>query len=370
MFKTVFHFFLLGVTVLIAANSAQAEPLKYLFGERGSNSQVVPTTAGSNLVLVGESDAQFALSSFDECVSNGGEDSDLKGDCCGNCVGNWRDNTEVWIGADAYKSLGDSGLSGFSPLPFAIGNSFGAVAGFNTGLALGDSRVRAQIGASYGAYDWKGRTTVLPAQDNSLEQQTFVTFGLYKRSQVCCGDRLSWGVVYDQFFGHQWGWAANEIYLSQIRGIVGYALNESNEAGVWGTFHTNDDAAALGFPIGGPVTDVRAMNQLNAYWRHNWAFGGNSMMYVGGVGGADVGSWQFGMLNTMPVNHAASLYANFAYVAPGSATGLVGVSEEQWNASVGMVFYLGRKAVNQTVSGQQGLPLLPVANNGSFLITN
>ena len=94
------------------------------------------------------------------------------------------------------------------------------------------------------------------------------------------------------------------------------------------------------------------------------------MMYVGAFDQADVASWQFGMLNTAPLSHSVSLYGNFNYVAPGSATGRVGAAEEQWNASVGLVYYLGGKAVNSTVSGNKGMPLLPVASNGSLLITN
>ncbi len=94
------------------------------------------------------------------------------------------------------------------------------------------------------------------------------------------------------------------------------------------------------------------------------------MMYVGAFDQADVASWQFGMLNTAPLSHSVSLYGNFTYVAPGSKSGLPGAAEEQWNASVGLVFYTGAKAVNSTVSGNKGLALLPVANNGSFLITD
>ena len=43
-------------------------------------------------------------------------------------------------------------------------------------------------------------------------------------------------------------------------------------------------------------------------------------------------------------------------------------AEAYWNVSFGFVWYLGCKASNQTVSGYAGLPLLPVADNGSFLI--
>lgn len=387
MTKIVFHLFLFGVTTMVIGRPSHAQSFNTMNGLIGPKTELsVKTGIASN--------DQVALASFCEsapdCDSRGqrlgnscskGSGSSCGnglGNSCGNgsgkggCngVGNWLDNTQLLFGADSYKSLGDSALSGFNPLPFALGNSFGAVSGFNTGVRIGDSRIRGQVGASYGVYDIKGRTTTAPLKDDSLEQQIFMTAGFYKRSDVCGGDRISWGAVYDQFIGHQWGWANNEVQLGQFRGIIGYALNETNEVGNWGTFHINNDAVGLGFPPNAVITNIRAMNQANSYLRHQWAFGGNSMLYAGIFDRADVASWQFGMINLAPVSSSTSLYGNFTYVAPSSATGLVGTSEEQWNASVGMVFYLGKKAVSRTVSGNQGMPLLPVANNGSFLITN
>lgn len=377
MLKTVFHFFLFGMTVLVAANSSHAASFEYMYGQLRPTVEAAPISTVEPLAFVEESDDQVALASFFDRISGGGKgdgkDCDGKGDgkgCGDECVGNWRDNTEVWAGADTYRGFGDGRSAAFFPLPFATGNSAGAVAGFNTAFGLGESRVRAQVGASYGWYDFKGRTIDDPGQEASVQQQAYVTFGFYKRSDICCGDRISWGVVYDQFFGHQWGWTADEIYLAQVRGILGYAINECNEVGVWGTFRTNQDLAGISSVGANINTTVRTMNQANAYWRHNWAFGGNTMMYVGGFDQADVASWQLGMLNTVPLNHSVSLYGNFNYVVPGSASGLAGAAEEQWNAGVGFVYYLGGKAVNSTVSGNTGLALLPVANNGSFLITN
>lgn len=277
---------------------------------------------------------------------------------CSECIGDWRDNTVVWAGADAYKSIGDS----TGPVPGGgFMNSAGVVGGFNTGFALGNSRVRGQLGASYGIYDLKGRDTVSPS---SSEQQTFVTVGVYKRSDIANCDRISWGGVYDQFFGHQWGLAASEVYLSQLRGIAGYALSEANEVGIWGTAHTNNDASVTGF------NSIRAMNQFNFYWRHNFDFGAQTMAYIGGVDSADVGSWQLGVLGQAPVSDYTSIYGNMTFAFPGSGTGAAGSNELEWNLGVGLSYSLGGKAVSPNVSGQKGLPLLPVANNGSFLITN
>ena len=151
-----------------------------------------------------------------------------------------------------------------------------------------------------------------------------------------------------------------------MRGIVGYATSEWNEFGFWGAFHTTTDNSVGG--IAPPP--VRAMNQYNVYWRHNFDFGGQSMLYLGGNDPADLGSWQFGFLGQAPLNDALALYGNFVFAQPGSATGAVGSNEQEWAFGAGVTYYFGGKSVSPTVSGHKGLPLLPVANNGSFLITN
>lgn len=282
------------------------------------------------------------------------------GDNCG--TGSWLSNTQFITGVDAYKSLGDSVIPPGASAGYM--NSAGIFGGFNNGFGIGSSRVRGQIGGTYGVYDFRGRdtTNTLPA-----EQQSFVTGGLYKRSNFCCGDRISWGVVYDQFWADQWGLFANEIYLGQIRAMSGYALNERNEVGTWGTVHTTQDSLQPGGP--GDVR-IRASNQANVYWKHNYDFGGTTSAYVGGVDKADIGSWVAGLSGVSPLSRNTSLFGNSTFLFPGSSAGVVGSNELQWNVAMGLVYSFGGKAVSRNISGQPGLPLMPVANNGNFLITN
>jgi hypothetical protein len=276
-------------------------------------------------------------------------------DECG-CVGNWLDNTEVFLGGDAYAALGDFPAGGF-------GNSFGLVSGFNTGFGLGDLGIRGQFGASYGFYDFKGRAGGEP---NSLEEQFFLTGGIYRRADMASGERFSWGMVLDGMTTDNWGINANELDLAQFRGIAGWAINECNELGLWGTSNLSDDLVV----IGGATPIVRAMKQVNAYWKHNWEFGCDSMVYVGAIDSADIGDWVFGFTGRAPLSHRAGLYGGFNYVTPSTDTGALADPEDAWNVHFGLVFYLGGKAVSPTVAGDPGLPLLPVANNGSFLVTN
>ncbi|MGC4007197.1 MAG: hypothetical protein QM811_30350 [Pirellulales bacterium] len=205
-----------------------------------------------------------------------------------------------------------------------------------------------------------------------LESQGFLTAGVFKRGdmEVEC-DRVSYGLVVDSFFADRWGVNANTINLGQVRGIVGYALNMRNEVGFFGTAHLWDDEAAVTV-AGAPSIrrEIRAANQFNAYYRHNTDFGGSLMFYVGGFDQADIQSWQFGMNGEAPLSHRCALYGNFNYAAPRRPAGPTGSGEEQFSIQTGLVFYLGGKAVSRSVTGQRGLPLQDVANNGSFLITD
>jgi hypothetical protein len=348
---------LAGATCLVpGAAWAQYQPAKVTVGP---NYQSYYSQEPSEQNYLTAGDGQQAAPSAAPTAATG-DSCEWDEGCCG--YGSWRDNTLLWFGGEAYKSIGDADppialLSGYM-------NSAGLLGGFNTGFTiLPDSPIRGQIGASYGVFDLKGRDTV---SLSSAEQQTFITLGVSKRSDILNGDALSWGLVYDQFWAHQWGWFASELYVGQVRGLVGWAIDDYNELGVWGAFRTTGDNSV--FAVAPPP--VRAMNQYNVYWRRNYDFGGQTMLWVGGNDSADIGSWLLGALGQAPLSDYTSLYGNFTLAFPGSETGIVGSNEYEWAFGVGLMWSLGGKAFSPSVSGQQGLPLLPVANNGTLLITN
>lgn len=290
-------------------------------------------------------------------------------DCC-ECCGGWLDNTYVWLGGDVYKSLGER-ITNINGGTGALTNSFGGVAGFNTSFGLGESRIRGQFGASYGAYDPRGRLGIVP-QQNTAEEQVYVTVGAYKRGDMVddC-DPISWGVVYDTFWADSWGVNANEIDLSQVRGVVGYALNACTEVGVWGTFDVSDDRAAVtvaGAP--GVLSTIRAIDQINAYVKYNFEFGAQVTAYAGVVDNADIADWQFGVLGQAPLSCHWSLYSNLTYVSPSARSGPNGSGQEQFDVGFGLAYYFGGNASSPSVTGNKNLPLLNVANNGSFLVTD
>ncbi|MFO1063261.1 MAG: DUF6666 family protein [Pirellulales bacterium] len=276
--------------------------------------------------------------------------------------GSWLSNTQLQTGFDAYKSIGDISHPPGSASGFM--DSAGMVGGFNSGVGLGRRSIRGQIGGSLGIYDLKGRDT---DNQTTSEQQGFLTTGIYRRSDIESGRRVAWGVVYDQFWASQWGLTASELYVGQFRTVTGYALTERSEIGIWSTIHTTRDLIE---PIPGDKIRVRASNQTNLHIKRTHAFGGSTTAYVGGLDHADVGSWTLGLLGQAPLNMRTSLYGNSTFLFPSSASGAIGSNELQWNLSMGLVYSFGGKGLNKNISGNAGMPLLPVANNGNMLITN
>ena len=293
------------------------------------------------------------------CSSNCGV-KPMKLNCNACDCGNWLQNTTAFSGVEAFKTYAD----------FAYSNNAGFVNGLNTGFRLGDSKIRGQIGGSFGVYDLKGR--VDGGGFNTVNQQTenqgFLTAGVFKRSNVCAGERLSWGLVYDQLWNHQYGVLTEDIYLGQFRGILGVALNQTDEVGFWGTAGTNT-ANTTDF------TGLRAVNQGNLFWSHHYAYGARSMVYAGLADRASNGTWTTGTQLTAPMSQRVSLYGNSAFMFPSSSkgtnfqNGLVGgAGEILWSVSCGLSFSFGRKSVSRNISGDCGMPLLPVANNGTFMV--
>jgi len=280
------------------------------------------------------------------------------------------ENTQIFGGFDTYKSVGDR-LTNINGGTGSLSSSYGNTVGFNTGFGLGGLPFRGQIGASYGVYDYKGRLGIVEHSEQ-VEQQMFVTTGLYKRGDMTNeGDPISWGFVYDLFYADEWGINGNEFDLGQFRAIIGYALTDATEIGVWGTFAAQDNEAAVtvaGVP--NLLRTIRSANQANIYLKQNFEFGGQITGYTGMLDNASIGDWQFGLLGQAPLSDSWSVYGNSNYVVPSAKNGPNGSGEEQFNVSVGLAYSFGGKARNQSVTGNAGMPLLNVANNGSFLVTD
>ncbi len=225
---------------------------------------------------------------------------------------------------------------------------------------------------SYGVYDWNGRPFNFGTLTTTQAQhQTFVTLGFFKKAD----EHSNWGygIVHDWMINQAFGAYAVNPTLGQWRFQVGYALDPANEIGIWSTQRdkgaTNLDS--FGFPV-----QTQAINQLNVFWHHKWDYGADSWFWVGvpqdtrlnPFAGGSLGDFLIGGSIIAPLNDYTALYSNLQYMHPSAAAGPPASGEASWYVSFGLQFYLGGRARTDTVVGNHWLPLMPVANNGNFLV--
>lgn len=279
-------------------------------------------------------------------------------DCCDCDFGTAWENTSFFLAADGWRTRLDDDDA----------NNFGFRTGFNTGVGWWDSPVRLQLGASYAGYDLTGRDAAALTSVSSAEEQVFATLGLYKRSDVCGGDCLSWGLVYDMLYDDHLGEAAQEVKLTQVRFQAGWALSEADEIGLWGAIHSNRDnyLTSDGFV----VVPLSALDQISLFLHHTWEYGADTTFYFGVA--EDPGDFVLGLTGQAPLSDSMALFGSAAYIIPSSSAGdslqFEEYSEEYWNVSFGLVWYPGCRAGSPSISGHRGLPLLPVADNGTFAV--
>ncbi|HVC96492.1 MAG TPA: DUF6666 family protein [Pirellulales bacterium] len=247
-------------------------------------------------------------------------------------------------------------------------SNFGTVNGLNAAIPLVERwGLGWQLGASYGLYDFSGRSSSAP-QLSGAQQQFFVTTGFFRRAQV--GQRASFGLVHDWMINDNYGQYGLSPTLSQWRGQFEWAFSGSNSLGVWGTVHDNTY-------IGDRPDNhnqFRAINQINAFWHHKFELGADTWLYAGLpdakrlVGSGLAGSVILGMSAQVPLNDQLSLYTNAMYMAANAHPGPNGSTQDAYNVSVGLAWYPGRNARTKTVNGARWLPYMPLGNNGNFLV--
>jgi hypothetical protein len=294
--------------------------------------------------------------SADNAAANGAD--------CGRCCdepgcGGLLENIYLFAAADAWKSIVDDN----------DGNNFGARIGFNSGMPLIESLgIGAQFGMSYGAYDLHGRQE--GAEDSAIEEQLFLTAGIFKRSNLCCEcpDRISWGIVYDHMITDNLGEQGWEIGLGQLRAQVGYAINPTVEVGLMGAVRVDEDE------LGGSSNDafnVWALDYVSLFCHKKWQWGADTWAYIGLP--EDPGELLFGARAEVPISCCVSLFGAAQYVLPSTRGGDSGTTsssfaQEYWNVTFGIAYYPHVPALTKCVSGRRWMPLLPVADNGSFML--
>jgi hypothetical protein len=278
--------------------------------------------------------------------------------CCDDpgCGGLF-DNMYVFAAGDGWAG----------PIDDDDANNFGYRFGFNAGVPIDECRgIGAQFGMSYGVYNFHGREA--GREVSSIEDQIFLSGGVFKRADLCkeCPDRLVAGLVYDHMITDNTGEEAWEIgEMGQLRWQVGYATSTSDEVGLFGTFRLWDDE------VDGPSNNengVRALDTVSLYWHHHWCWSADTTLYIGIAD--DPGDWIFGAKGEVPLSNCVSLFGNVHYVLPSASGGSDDdqFAQEYWNVTVGVAYYPGCNAASKSVAGRRWMPLMPVADNGSFAI--
>jgi hypothetical protein len=295
--------------------------------------------------------------------------------CCGcrsgcdncPCVG-----MMLFAGLESFHGIADGPLK----------NNDGFVLGGNFGVpipGLRDYGFGVQFGASFGAYDLDGRT--FPngvalgdplSATNDVQQQCFMTVGIFERATE--NIPLNWGLGYDWMVNDAYGLFATSPRLTQFRGQIGYVVNDCNEFGFWGAIHDRGDGKVVTL-LGVPTTVAyRPCNQYNLFWHHNYESGADSWLWMGVLdkdrlnGQGSLGSFTIGAKVEVPLSERVALYGEAQYMRPSSEAGPGASVQDAFSVGFGLEFFPNGSAKNPTAAGRCSMPVLPLANNGTFLV--
>jgi hypothetical protein len=268
----------------------------------------------------------------------------------------------TFVGYDAFRGISDSGWT-----------NEGIHAGANFGTKLGSfsdlTGIGFQLGGTIGVYDWSG-TDYRPQDRNDPETQAFITYGFFHKPN----EHSKWdaAVVQDWMLNDNFGVYAENPTLSQLRAQLGYAVNEWNEIGFWGTCRL---LSSTRFVVGDGLTQWRPIDQVSLFWHYKWQPGGaDTTIWIGLPeqdrlgGGSAIGDYIAGASANVPLNDWFGLYTLVTYMHPSGGAGPAAAQEDEWNFTIGVAFYPGRNARSTNVAGQCWMPDLPVANNGYFFV--
>lgn len=283
---------------------------------------------------------------------------------CGNTSSCWealasetcpRFNLQIWSGYESFRGIADGTQT-----------NNGGVTGFNAGAPLPwleQYGIGAQFGASSGSYDLMGRPTF---ESNRWQQQYYLTAGIFRRTNE--NSAWSFGLAYDWSINDNFGQFSDEPFLSQWRAQLGYAINPTDEIGIWGTWIDRTDTSA-------GVRTYRPVSQINLYWHHKYTcLNADTWTWIGQPsngprgGNGTYGEFLVGSNNQVAITDRLAIYINAAMLKPSANAGTAGSNELGYQLATGFVFYPTCGARSCSVAGRRWAPLMPVANNGNFWV--
>lgn len=261
---------------------------------------------------------------------------------------------DVSLGLDYFRSLPDGSWPG----------NFGAFASLNLAIGIPNEKYGfgAQVGGSYGYYDWDGRGSNPTGNTKAMQQQGFLTLGLFRKTPQCSG--ISSGIVYDFMFNKQFGVFAVSPIAQQLRAQLGYLFKGGNEIGFWGAVNTNvSHREASEIPL-----KFRAISQANFFWTHYFKNRSQIEFWFGtpyrrGLMNASgrPGRYIIGVHFKAPLSRALSLFGRGVYMAPSSGPAF----QESRNLAANVCFGLNY-SFGGCKAGER--PYLPLADNSNFLV--
>lgn len=261
---------------------------------------------------------------------------------------------EATIAYDHFRSLPDGSWNGNN----------GAYIGVNLATTLpyvSDLGFGAQVGGSYGVYDWSGRGSAAEHR-NSAQQQGFLTVGIFKKTCDCSG--INFGLVYDWMANKNIGVFALNPHFDQVRFQVGYLFNGSDEVGFWATAPISKSHKSTN---GIPVT-FRAMGQANLFWKHTFSNCAWTALWAGAPynrglmfsPGRD-GQYLIGASFYAPLTASLSISGHGLYMHPRSKNQKS--NNDAVNICIGLTYTFGNSQGCQC----NAAPYMTVADNSNFI---
>lgn len=243
----------------------------------------------------------------------------------------------------------------------------GAVVGANVGVSIWNG-IGAQVGASYGVYDWNGRGPLGGRDSDSVQQQGFVTSGVFYKTPCCRG--FMGGVVVDYMFNKNFGVFGLNPNIGQVRWQAGYLLCCKHEFGVWGAANINTTHKhAFEIPV-----RFRAINQVSLYYKHIFDNCAEAMVWAGIpyrrsllISGKRSGNVLVGASFRAPLTSCLSVEGHGVYMSPQSNRYSHKFHNDAVNVSIGLTYAFGVGSCD-CCELWRAKPYFPVANNSNFLV--
>jgi hypothetical protein len=303
-----------------------------------------------------------------------GDCGDCCGDSCGDCGGDCGypcftpgfcfgpRNLSIFAGVQGFKGPQDRGRNG--NFGFNEGVNWGAPLGdpWGCGYQLGFQALQSDFSGQQVGFGAPANTT--NAAETSDRHQYFFTGGIFRRAEC----NLEWGIAFDLLHDTYYRTAD----LKQLRTEVGWWFSPCCEIGYSGAYRLASDTIenSFGRNIDGKLDPT---DQFVAFARRVFENGGEGRIWAGATGEGDglVGAdcW-------IPLGRGFALQNSFNYLVPNlfrgnAADPVTGVQtggeiNESWNLSINLVWYIGKDS--QCVASSCYRPLLPIADNGQFMV--